>query len=77
MLIGAFSSALTLYGVSLIYALTGTTSFEGVNAFLIGWISGVVSVNFNEIIFISSLFILAGLGFKVAIVPFLAWAPDF
>ena len=76
LLIGAFSSALTLYGVSLIYALTGTTSFEGVNAFLIGLNNGVVSGNFNEIIFISSLFILAGLGFKVAIVPFHAWAPD-
>ena len=76
LLIGAFSSALTLYGVSLIYALTGTTNFEGVNAFLIGLNNGVVSGNFNEIIFISSLFILAGLGFKVAIVPFHAWAPD-
>ncbi|MFL2941404.1 MAG: NADH-quinone oxidoreductase subunit N [Candidatus Poseidoniales archaeon] len=76
LLIGAFSSALTLYGVSLIYALTGTTNFEGVNAFLIGLNNGVISGNFNEIIFISSLFILAGLGFKVAIVPFHAWAPD-
>jgi len=76
LLIGAFSSALTLYGVSLIYGLTGTTNFDGVNAFLIGLNNGVVSGNFNEIIFISSLFIIAGLGFKIAVVPFHAWAPD-
>ena len=76
LLIGAFSSALTLYGMSLIYALTGTTSFDGINAFLIGLNNGVVSGNFSEIIFISSLFIIAGLGFKVAVIPFHAWAPD-
>jgi len=76
LLIGAFSSALTLYGVSLLYALTGTTSFDGINAFLIGLNNGVVSGDFNEVIFISCLFIIAGLGFKVAIVPFHAWAPD-
>jgi len=76
LLIGAFSSALTLYGISLLYALTGSVTFEGVNAFLTGLENGVIDGNFNELIFISSLFIIGGLGFKIAVVPFHAWAPD-
>ena len=76
LLIGAFSSALTLYGISLLYALTGSITFEGVNAFLTGIENGVIDGNFNELVFISSLFIIAGIGFKIAVVPFHAWAPD-
>ena len=76
LLIGAFSSALTLYGISLLYALTGSITFEGVNAFLIGLENGVINGDFNELVFISSLFVIAGLGFKIAVVPFHAWAPD-
>ena len=76
LLIGAFSSALTLYGISLLYALTGSVTFEGVNAFLTGLENGVIDGDFNELVFFSSLFIIAGLGFKIAVVPFHAWAPD-
>ena len=76
LLIGAFSSALTLYGISLLYALTGSVTFEGVNAFLTGLQNGVIDGDYSELVFISSLFIIAGLGFKIAVVPFHAWAPD-
>ncbi|MDO8673338.1 MAG: NADH-quinone oxidoreductase subunit N [Dehalococcoidia bacterium] len=69
-IIGAFSSALMLYGMSLIYAATKTTTFAGIFASLstsgqmdFGWILGV-------------LLILAGLGFKVSAAPFHMWAPD-
>ena len=76
LLIGAFSSALTLYGISLIYAITGFLTFDGVNSFMDGINNGVVDGDFSEVIFISCLFIMAGLGFKIAVVPFHAWAPD-
>ncbi len=76
LLIGAFSSALTLYGISLLYAITGYLTFDGVNSFMDGINSGVVDGDFSEVIFISCLFIIAGLGFKIAVVPFHAWAPD-
>ena len=76
LLIGAFSSALTIYGISLLYALTGSITFEGVNSFLTGIQNGVIDGEYSELVFISSLFIIAGLGFKIAIVPFHAWAPD-
>jgi len=76
LLIGAFSSALTLYGISLIYALTGSITFDGAHAFLNGIQNGVIDGDYTELVFISSLFIIAGLGFKIAVVPFHAWAPD-
>ena len=76
LLIGAFSSALTLYGISLIYALTGSITFDGVHASLNGIQNGVIDGDYTEFVFISSLFIIAGLGFKIAVVPFHAWAPD-
>ena len=76
LLIGAFSSALTLYGISLLYAITGSLTFDGVEAFIDGLNSGVIDGDFTEVIFIASLFIMAGLGFKIAVVPFHAWAPD-
>ena len=76
LLIGAFSSALTLYGISLLYAITGFLTFDGVSSFMDGLNNGVVEGNFSEVIFISCLFIMAGLGFKIAVVPFHAWAPD-
>lgn len=76
LLIGAFSSALTLYGISLLYAITGFLTFDGVSSFMDGLNNGVVDGNFSEVIFISCLFIMAGLGFKIAVVPFHAWAPD-
>ena len=76
LLIGAFSSALTLYGISLLYAITGFLTFDGVNSFMDGINNGVVDGDFSEVIFISCLFIMAGLGFKIAVVPFHAWAPD-
>ncbi|MBI2863309.1 MAG: NADH-quinone oxidoreductase subunit N [Chloroflexi bacterium] len=69
-IIGAFSSALMLYGMSLIYAATKTTTFAGIFAALqqsgqldFGWVLGII-------------LILAGLGFKVSAVPFHMWAPD-
>ena len=76
LLIGAFSSALTLYGISLLYAITGFLTFDGVSSFMNGINNGVVEGDFTEVIFISCLFIMAGLGFKIAVVPFHAWAPD-
>ena len=42
LLIGAFSSALTLYGISLIYAVTGYLTFDGVHSFVDGLNNGVI-----------------------------------
>ncbi|MBI2846602.1 MAG: NADH-quinone oxidoreductase subunit N [Chloroflexi bacterium] len=69
-LLGALSTALLLYGLSLIYGLVGTTSFEGVASAL-----GAEGGNRLAII-VSLVLVIAGFGIKIAAVPFHMWAPD-
>jgi NADH-quinone oxidoreductase subunit N len=69
-LLGAFSSALLLYGISLLYGALGTTSFAGMAEALEG-IEGV-----NGRLLLGMAFLVAGLGFKLAAAPFHMWAPD-
>lgn len=69
--IGGLSSALALYGISLIYGITGTTNLDAVNIALAGMSSGL---DIAAILAIALM--VAGFGFKVALVPFHMWAPD-
>lgn len=73
---GSVSSALFLFGLSLLYGLTGTTRFDailrildsadGPNRALEGNIAGATAV----------VLLLVGFGFKIAAAPFHQWAPD-
>ena len=69
-LLGAFSSALLLYGISLLYGVVGVTGFHDISVQL----DTIVGTNLALIA--ALVFILAGLGFKIAAVPFHMWAPD-
>ena len=69
-IIGAFSSAILLYGISMVYSTLGVTRFDDIAAALIG--VGEVS----PALWVGVALILVGLGFKVAAVPFHMWAPD-
>jgi len=69
-LLGAFSSALLLYGISLIYGLSRTTSFEGIATVL------QASGELSPALLASLVLIIAGFGFKIAAVPFHMWVPD-
>ena len=66
--LGAMSSGLLLYGCSLVYGFTGQTSFEAIAIALEGGAE-------TGLIF-GLVFLLAGLAFKVAAVPFHMWTPD-
>ncbi|MCK4847166.1 MAG: NADH-quinone oxidoreductase subunit N, partial [Deltaproteobacteria bacterium] len=69
-ILGAFSSAVMLFGISLIYGFTGTTELSGVaDAFLAGGLN-VPAVSLAVVM------LVAGFGFKIAGVPFHMWAPD-
>jgi len=70
-LIGAFAIGFFLYGVSLIYGVTGSTNF--------GNIAAAVSqrgLAKNPVFLLAIALILAGFGFKVSSVPFHMWTPD-
>ena len=68
--LGALSSGIMLYGFTLIYGFTGSTSFE--NIYLtIGKLD-----NLNLGLIFGLVFVLVGLAFKVSAVPFHMWTPD-
>jgi len=71
MLLGAFSSALFLYGLSLIYGTTGSTFYSDISAAFANGTS-----DFDLAMLMGLVLVIAGLGFKVAAVPFHMWSPD-
>ncbi|MGZ3414116.1 MAG: NADH-quinone oxidoreductase subunit N, partial [Isosphaeraceae bacterium] len=73
---GSVSSALFLFGLSLLYGLTGTTQFESIREVLAS--TGPVSrgLSGNVAGATALLLMLVGFGFKIAAVPFHQWAPD-
>jgi len=68
-LLGGFSLGILLYGMSLLYGVTGTTSLAGIAAALSGQDRSLVLV-------LAVILVGAGMGFKIAAVPFHMWAPD-
>jgi NADH-quinone oxidoreductase subunit N len=68
--LGAFSSGLLLYGISLLYGLSGSTRLEA--------IAGVIGTRGFEdpMVLIATILLAVGFGFKLAVVPFHMWTPD-
>jgi len=73
-ILGALSSGILLFGSSLIYGFTGTTSFEEIGKICTG-LSNLGDVSYNGLL-IGMCFVAAGTLFKVAAVPFHMWSPD-
>jgi NADH-quinone oxidoreductase subunit N len=71
LILAAISSAFLLFGMALIYALTGTLSFQGLAAAT----SNHDTISLTILIAGVGLMI-TGMGFKLALVPFHMWAPD-
>ncbi len=70
-LIGVLSTAVMLYGMSLIYGVTGATRLSAIATGLVGVSGGQLALVYAGI-----LFVVAGFAFKVSAVPFQFWAPD-
>jgi len=68
-LMGVFASGIMLYGMSLLYGLTGSTLLTEIGAA----ISGAETM---PVLVLGVLFVLMGFAFKVSAVPFHTWAPD-
>ncbi|MFM8944721.1 MAG: NADH-quinone oxidoreductase subunit N [Actinomycetota bacterium] len=71
-LIGVLSTAVMLYGMSLVYGLAGTLDLRGIGAAF----GGPLDDGREALALASILFIVAGFAFKVSAVPFQFWAPD-
>jgi len=67
---GGISSAFTLFGISLVYGVAGTTSFAEIGA-AVGTLDA-----YKEMLWLALVMVIVGFGFKVAMVPFHSWAPD-
>jgi NADH-quinone oxidoreductase subunit N len=68
-ILGALSSAIILYAISLTYGVTGTTQISEA-------VKSVASQPFNPIASVAILLFIVGFGFKMSIVPFHMWVPD-
>jgi len=68
-LLGAFSLGILLYGMSLMYGLSGTTSLRAMATAFVGQ-------ERDPRLVLAVILVVAGVGFKIAAVPFHMWAPD-
>ena len=71
-LFGGMSAAFLLFGFSYLYGLTGSTNLHEI---MLGFYSSTV-IGSTPLVYVALVMIAAGLGFKVAAVPFHLWAPD-
>lgn len=69
---GGIASAVTLYGMSFIYGLTGSTNLYVIAERL----SSVFHGGFDFLVFLSFFLMIVGLAFKISAVPYHMWAPD-
>jgi len=70
-LLGGFSTAFLLYGIALVYGLTGTTQIDAVAALVAEGVGGG-----GTLILLPVALMVVGLGFKISAAPFHMWAPD-
>jgi len=71
LLLGAFASAILLYGTSLIYGLTGTTNLKDIAVYIVN-----NDLSFNPVLTLSVILFAVAFSFKIAAAPFHMWAPD-
>jgi NADH-quinone oxidoreductase subunit N len=68
-LFGGMSAAFLLFGFSYLYGLTGSTNLSNI-------LGAIVYQGASPLLYVAWILVIAGLGFKIAIVPFHLWAPD-
>jgi NADH-quinone oxidoreductase subunit N len=73
-LLGSFSSAIFLFGIAFVFGMTGTTRIDGVNGVLQKVVEGTAP--FSPGLGLGLAFLMTGVAFKIAAVPFHYWTPD-
>ena len=69
---GAFASAFLLYGIALVFGVSGTTKMFKIASVL----SNTTSISGSVIMILGTLLIISGFAFKLAFAPFHMWTPD-
>ena len=79
-LTATFSSGVMLYGISFIYAATGTLYFDGVtnalSSLMLGNTASIEGAQSPALAIMGLVFFFSGLGFKISLVPFHFWTAD-
>lgn len=70
LILAAFSSAFLLFGMALVYSVTGSMNFAGIAEYLSS------ASNLPVTMFAGFGLMIVGIGFKLGVVPFHMWAPD-
>lgn len=73
LLLGAFSSGIFAYGLSLLYGLSGSTSLGVINQEIA---RRILSPQYRPVAIVALVTTITGLFFKIAAIPFHQWAPD-
>lgn len=71
LLLGAISSSILLYGMALLYGVTGTTLLPDIASAI-----QADGESYRALLVLAMVLLIAGFGFKMAIVPFQMWVPD-
>ncbi|MCA9916410.1 MAG: NADH-quinone oxidoreductase subunit N [Anaerolineales bacterium] len=71
---GAFATGLMLYGMSLLYGVTGGTNLYAIGSLVM--VNQPVPAEVNAVLLIAAAMIIVGFGFKISAVPFHFWTPD-
>ncbi len=71
LLTGAIASSILLYGMALLYGVTGTTSLDDIATQI-----DLIGADNRSVLVLAMTLLIAGFGFKMAIVPFQMWVPD-
>lgn len=66
LILGAISSAILLFGMSLVYAISGTTIISEI----------AVNLRLEPVLVTGIVLMMAGFAFKISLIPFHMWAPD-
>jgi NADH-quinone oxidoreductase subunit N len=73
-LLGSFSSAILLFGLAFVWGITGSTNIETVAGYMGQVASGAVAMSPG--LGLGMAFLMTGVAFKIAAVPFHYWTPD-
>ena len=74
-LLGIFSTAILVYGMAWLYGMTGHTNIRAIGI-IVAQVESTTGVAFSGGLILALFLLIAGLGFKIAAVPFHMWTPD-